>query len=235
MAHSPPFSGASRPSAASRKEAPLTPAPSGAIRSLEAADDILRQLGELDAIQARVSADCDARCRSIRADFNGRLFVDVAGERMAIADQRQKLQTELETFCATHRDELLADSGKKSVELNHGTIGWRSTPRGLAPIEGGDAAGNATILDAIVAHLARALEKFELFRKAIGTLRFFTLQVKFDRKALLAAADKNELSAAELKKCGFVVIDGVDQFFAKPRVAELASRPTTAVEPEGAD
>ena len=61
------------------------------------------------------------------------------------------------------------------------------------------------------------------------------MQVKFDRKALLAAADKNEITPAELKNCGFVVVDGVDQFYAKPRAAELASQPARTISPEGAD
>lgn len=225
-------SGRSRPSAASREEAPPC-LPDGAIQTLEAADFILRALGELDAIEAKVAAECDARCRSIRADFNSRLFVDLGGERVPIADQRQKLHAELERFCEAHRAELLADFGKKSRELNHGTIGWRSTPRGLAPIEGGDACGSAKVLDAIMAHLSRAIEKFELFRRALGTLRFFILQVKFDRKALLSAADKHEISDAELKKCGFLVVEGVDQFYAKPRAPALASQSARA--PEGVD
>lgn len=206
---------------------------------MEAADLILRALGELDAIEARVNSECDARCRSIRADFNGRLFIDGEdGERIAIADARQKLLADLESFCETHRAELLAETGKKSRELNHGTIGWRARPKSLAPTvnedgELGPNAGSATVLEAAYQHLCRALNAHKLFRKVSETLRFFKVQVSFDRAALLKAAENEEISEAELKKCGFVIAGGGDQFYVKPKAAELASQPSTA--PQGAD
>jgi phage host-nuclease inhibitor protein Gam len=203
---------------------PPTPPSGPAISSLDEADRTLAELGRLDALEAKASADCDRLIAQAKERCAAALVVEVDGVEVAIATRRDQLRDGLRVWADANRADLLED-GKKSRKLNHGEIGWRMQRDKLGAVPGGTIAGNATVLDQVIAHLQRACDRFKLF--AAGTLRFIKIQVSFDRTALLSAHARGEVSAKELKAAGYELVAGDDEFYATPAKVDLASQPTS--------
>lgn len=213
----------SRTPAASRQ--PATTANICACESPEAADSLLKEISDLDALEAKIGAECEAKCNAIRADYNAKLYLQIDGEEVSIADRRSALVSALEAFATANRLALLDTSGKKSVDLNHGTIGWRQQPGRLEPVDGLPNAGNPKILDKIHEALCATLKGLHMLGLGLGLASFIKCQISWNRKALLDGLENKQFSKADLKRIGFVAIEGDDKFYASPKKQDLSSHP----------
>ena len=214
----------SSPAASSHAAPQSAPSVEVAIASLEAADQVLAELGQLEAKQKELTAEYKAAEIKLKKEFEPRHKITRSGVEMTIADRMKQLRQALTEWANANRDRVLDDK-KKSRDLNHGTLGWKKTVRKLMPVAGGSESGNAGILEAIVGFLNKALESYSLFKA--GCLRFVKVQVHFDREALFAAHQKNELSDEELKTAGFDVTGGdADEFYFKQAKADVKSHAT---------
>lgn len=189
--------------------------------SIEAADLALSEIGRLDALEAKLKAECDRELNAVRAKWAGKMIVGVVGRDLQIVDRRAELSAAIEEWAEENKAELLGDRSKKSLDLNHGTIGWRSSAEKLVPLEGAPVTGNEMILEGIRRCLRKAAEAFRLFK--VGCLQFITFDVHFDKKALLAARQKEQISEKELTTVGFEIAPNEDRFFCKANAAKIES------------
>jgi hypothetical protein len=210
------------PSAASRGSSPK-PTPSvEAIPSLEAADFVLAELADLDATERELKAGCDQELTLVREKWAAQMTLVCDGEQITFADRRQSLVEALEVFATEKRDEIFGQE-KKSTALNHGEFGFKlSNPR-LESLEDGPPKSYGKALDAIVEKLTAALGRLKLLF-AGGDGQFLKVQLVLDRQALLAAAKKKTIGAAELRKAGLKYAPPADVFFVKPKAQEVASQ-----------
>jgi phage host-nuclease inhibitor protein Gam len=191
--------------------------------SLAEADLCLAEKGRIAALATQIKADCDAALAAVKETYAARLHVEIDGVAVSFAERLKALDAGLEAYADAHRAELLAGEAK-SRSLNHGVIGWRKSAPSLTPAEPkGAAGGNKKLLEKIVAFVAQKLARFDLF--SAGTSNFLRIKIEFDKPALLAAAQKQEIDRSELRKAGFLLDEGEDVFFAEPHSAPLASQP----------
>lgn len=222
-----------------KKPAKPTPAPTSApepvpavvISSFAEADKALQELGELQRLNDTVRADLNKVVREATETHEARLVVEVGEpkQKMAIGDRQKELFEGLETFAFKNKGLITAD-GQKSKNLNYGTIGFRLQPATLKPaLDDGPVAGNAKILDKVVALLMTALRKFTLF-KILPTGRAVSFKVMFNQSQLKAAFEQKELSKPELARAGFRYVNAWDKFYANPNTEVLTSHPSPAAE-----
>ncbi len=198
---------------------PPVPTPS----SRDEADTIVLELSRLDAIEARNKADCDRAVATQKALYSARNKTVVDDVEWAIADRRSSLERALESFADANRTELLEGKGK-SVKCNHGVYGWRKKPDRLEPVDDQTKAGRASLLDKLYAFCVEMLITFEGLSTA--ALQCVNPQITWDHKALLSAREKKRIDGDELRKIGFRVVEGEDEFYVKPSAVHLSSQST---------
>jgi len=207
--------------AAPAAKSPPVPIPT----SREAADELLHELGRLDAIEARNEADLKREVAALTRFYSARNRVIVGGLAVAIADRRVAIDVALEAYAQAHKDELISEK-KRSVKLNFGTLSWRKQSDGLEPVDGQSNAGRATLLDKLMEFIVEKLSTYpDLSEAAIQCLN---PQISWRRPELLHAAQAKRIDAVELRRIGFKVVEGEDHFNRKPNPVDLSSQPASA-------
>lgn len=94
--------------------------------SREAADDAFAQYAKADAQMAKITADIELQCAKVRERWAGRLS-ELSAERESAFDT-------LQSFATEHQEELFTK--KKSLEMAHGVIGFRTGTPKLKTLKG---------------------------------------------------------------------------------------------------
>ena len=100
--------------------------------------------------------------------------------------------------------------GRKSLELTHGTLGWRTGNPKLKLTRGSSWEAALTIVETI--------SKFA---------HFLRVKKEVNKEAILAAASQETISEAELKQIGVKVVQD-ESFFVEPKISEQEARETVA-------
>ena len=156
------------------------------LRSWEEADDVLRQLGTLEARIAQKNAALTEEVNRLRAT--------VEPDVQALELTKARLEKDLEQWCRRHRGDF---GGKRSRKLNFGTVGFRLVSK--LEVEDEDAAIGALEergVDGCVA-VKKSLVKPEVAKlagdvlKAIGATVVSTdaFQAKPDRERIELTAE----------------------------------------------
>lgn len=181
---------------------------------------MLAEIARLRALEKQVQAECDRELGLVREKFANQFTIVVDGQQVAIKDRCEQLETAVEDFATEHRETIL-EAGKKSVDINHGRIGWRNGQRKLVACGTPKAFGET--LDLLVAALRRTLKRFTLLF-AIGDAQFFNVQLTMNKEAMLIAFERDEISAAELKKVGLAVEEAGEKFYLTVKAQDIASQ-----------
>jgi phage host-nuclease inhibitor protein Gam len=193
--------------------------------SREAADELLLEMGRLNALQARNKADFEKELATLKQKYSARNTVDVDGKPMAIADRMIQFEVALAEYAEANKAELI-DEKKRSVKLNFGAIGWRKQPDGLEAVDGQSNAGRASLLDRLHEYGIEQMATFpDLSQPALACLN---VQITWRRDALLHAAQDKRVDAVELRRIGFKVVEGEDNLQLKPAPVDLSSQPATS-------
>lgn len=146
---------------------------------------------------------------------------------MKIADYIAERETDLEEFATSMRSEIFEDD-KKTLELNHGQIGFRlSNPSVelLPPAKGvKESAWQKTKAKVVVA-LLKALSTMRLGIKGLNS-RLISVKVEPNRSNALAAYKIEEVTDAQLAKIGLMYNAPVDRFFYDAKAESIASHPS---------
>lgn len=198
------------------------------IETLDGADMALQVMLDLDARKAKVDAELDQALARVRDSFADKYKIDDGqGNLVPMADVYLKAYEALRDWAEPNRDEILGDSGKKSIDLPHGTFGWKKDRDSVDEIK-------------LEEDEAKQLQDKGLLAKCfksvvalVGTLtaklgklpisNFINIKCTWDKSSILDAFNKGNVTAAQLEKQGLAVSRGIDQFFAKPKSEKRAN------------
>jgi len=184
-----------------------------AIRTIEEAEDALRLLGEFDALEASVKADCAKAIAAAKADAAAKLVHITAAGPVPLGDARAELESRLEKYASAHRAKLFPE--KKSRSLWNGIIGFRLSKPAIAPIDGEEADVLQTLRDAVMPALNAALNKVKLAKK-LPASSVLTVDVALNKAGLLQGVDQSRVNALQLETLGLQIVPAEDRFFATP-------------------
>ncbi|MEY9358985.1 phage host-nuclease inhibitor protein Gam [Bradyrhizobium yuanmingense] len=149
----------------------------------------------------------------IEADLNQAL----AGAKKTAEDlaapflkQAEDIYKGLHTYCAANRQQLLGNSGTKTVDFGTGTVKWRNNPPKVKITGGEDA-----VVELISLKKAEAVEKKDL-PTAASYGNFLRVKVEIDRDAML----KNPDLARTIP--GVSIPKGREMFEVEPFGAEIS-------------
>ena len=215
---------------------------------IESVDDLDRVLSELSRIQrvtVATRAKLDREIAALTVAAEKTLAVDTTwGGSLPFADWESALRAAAEKYCDKHRNELLPE-GRKSLKLNHGTIGWENEPEHLAAAEEFPDSGNDEFLNLFIRRLRELLVFLddyetdadhsisnELFAavgqvqaaaKKIGASRFVEIKMSWRKKDLLRAFVEAEIRKPMLARAGFDFVDVAEEFYIREGNGLLAS------------
>lgn len=210
--------------------APATDTPECVIESLEQLDGAMRELAQLDGMEATCKAELDKQIKTLNEAHAARLVTDIGGKAVKFADRRSILSDAIERYATAHRAELLP-AKKKSRELNHGEIGWKKSRDMVIPI-----AAPATteavpkpksILDTWVEKLLEQLHwvlgEWEPLK---GLTAYVRIKVETDEAGLITAYRDRKVSDAQMTALGYRFETGEEKFWCKPAAPKAASLET---------
>ena len=197
--------------------------PPARIQSRDQADEALRELGEMDRIEAAAVARCNQAIEPIRLECEGRLYREVDGVSVKFADRRVALQQDLEAFAVSNRKTLFDE--KKSIDLNHGTIGFRLSKPSIEVVEA-DEEGQASVWNGVKERIVKALIKaLCALRLGVGKVSAALINVSVapNKTAALARLKAQEVTEAQLEKIGLRYVPAEDRFFCEPKAELIGS------------
>ena len=149
--------------------------------SWAAADDALKKVGELTREIAKKDASATEKIEAAKA----RLKMDTA-EQLA---RKKALLHDLEAFAINNKSDLIEEAGKKTIQLNHGKLGFRKSTK-----------------IAVAKTVAAALELLNKSKKGKAYIR---IKEELDKEAMRKLDDK------QLEGFGMIRKES-DEFWCEP-------------------
>lgn len=157
--------------------------------SREAADEAFAVYAKADAQSAKITADIELQCAKIREKYAAKLA--------ELEEAKEKAFDTLQAFATENQDELF--SKKKSLEMAHGAIGFRTGMPRLKTLKGFTWASALQLVKEFLPSYLRQAEEIA-------------------KDKLLADRDLDEMPA-NMAKCGIHVVQD-ETFYVEPKKEE---------------
>lgn len=157
----------------------------------EQAEEAVRVITTLKIRERKLKSEMDAKLTEVKRRYE----TDLAG----LAEQITTAVESIHAWAERHPEDF---GGRKSLQMLHGVIGWRTTPPAIKPAKG----------FTWPAVLERLL--------GLGRLEFIRTKQEPNKEALLAARESEDLKAMYMQ----VIQD--DEFFVEPALTDSTSRET---------
>ena len=167
----------------------------------EAADEAFAKYAKADAESAKITADIELQCAKIREKYAGRLAELDAAKTVAFDT--------LQSFATENQTELF--SKKKSLDMAHGVIGFRTGTPKLKTLKGFTWASALQLVKEFLPSYVRKTE--EVAKDKLLADRDMEVKVK-------DGEDKVKLSH-EMARCGIQVVQD-ETFYVEPKKEETA-------------
>ena len=167
----------------------------------EAADEAFAKYAKADAESAKITADIELQCAKIREKYAGRLAELDAAKTVAFDT--------LQSFATENQAELF--SKKKSLDMAHGVIGFRTGTPKLKTLKGFTWASALQLVKEFLPSYVRKTE--EVAKDKLLADRDMEVKVK-------DGEDKVKLSH-EMARCGIQVVQD-ETFYVEPKKEETA-------------
>lgn len=156
----------------------------------EAADEALATYAKADAQAAKIAADIELQCVKIREKYADKL-AELEGQKSTAFDT-------LQAYASENKGELFTK--KKSLDMVHGTIGFRTGTPKLKTLKGFTWASALTLVKEFMSDFIRTSEEIA--------------------KDKLLADREAEGMAEKMEKCGIYVAQD-ETFFVEPKREEV--------------
>lgn len=188
------------------------------IETREQLEAALRQVGELDASLSIIEAECNKEISEVRAKHEARHVLKPGKQPLTIEALRDELKIKIESYCWANRDELLEGGKVKFSQLTHGKVGWRKKTDvfddSAAKQEGSTSFDLLAKLTAsVLTYVSNVASLF--IGKPIAS--FVQVKITWDNKAIKEAIAKKTIDADAAKSAGFVIVEGMDEFYCEPK------------------
>lgn len=167
----------------------------------EAADEAFAKYAKADAESAKITADIELQCAKIREKYAGRLAELDAAKTVAFDT--------LQSFATENQSELF--SKKKSLDMAHGVIGFRTGTPKLKTLKGFTWASALQLVKEFLPGYVRKTE--EVAKDKLLADRDMDVRVK-------DGAGEVKLSQ-EMTRCGIQVVQD-ETFYVEPKKEETA-------------
>lgn len=164
------------------------------IKTREELERITGQITALKTFEAQTKAVMDQRITEIRSEYEGQL-----GDA---AEEMETLVQSVRQWAEANQSEF---AGKKSLDLVHGVIGFRTGTPKLKTRKG-------WTWDKVLENLIPA-----------GRWDFIRTKKEVDKEAILAARDN--MTPADLRNLGVDIVQE-ESFYVEPKLTEVATRET---------
>lgn len=156
-----------------------------------AAESLAGKITTLKLKEAMLAAQLDGHIKDVRSNYEGHFAV--------IKDDITPMVDALHAWAEAHPEEF---NGKKSTDLLHAIVGWRTNPPSLKPLKGFT--------------WAAVLERI----KNLGRIDFIRTKEELNKEAILANRDEENLKSI------YVQVLQEDEFFVDPKITTPDSRET---------
>lgn len=183
-----------------------------AIQSRAQADEALREIGELKGRGAELQQRCDRAVAVVLDHWAQRMTVRVDGADVPFGDRIRELEADLEAFVLRNVAALF-EAGKKSIDLNHGTLGVRPSQPAVIPLEGmTESQALEKLSGAFMTRIRKLLTSARLgFGKANDSV--LRLKAEINRSGILARYRERAITDQQLAKAGLRIRPATDVFF----------------------
>lgn len=211
-----------RPAEPAAAATPPSPAalPPLAIQSRAQADLALREIGEINALEASLKKRCDAAINAVVTHWAPKMVVRVGDADMPFKERREALEQDLKAFVLATHQELFGE-GKKSIELNHGTLGMCPSQPAVLTLEG--VTENQALERISGAFMTRIRKLLQSARLGFGKANAFVLRLKaeLDKRGILTKYKEGAITDAQLAKVGLRVRASEDAFYYEANEAQV--------------
>ncbi|MES2791994.1 MAG: host-nuclease inhibitor Gam family protein [Planctomycetota bacterium] len=188
-----------------------------AIESTEELDAALAVVGDFDAAVAVANANLDQAIAAVRTEHEVHFKQALeSGEAVPIVELRENLVGLIGRYCDKHRKTLL-QGDKKSVDLNHGVIGWRKKRDAVVDLVVTEDDKAKGLLAKAYSLLVAAAAVLKLVLGKLPISNFLKVEVKWDKPQILKAFKEKKVTALALSKQGLEVQLGADEFYCEPK------------------
>ena len=163
----------------------------------EAADEAFAKYAKAEAQSAKITAEIELQCAKIREKY--------AAQLSALAVEKEESFSVLQAFAQENKQELFTK--KKSLEMAHGIIGFRTGTPKLKTIKGFTWASVLELLKEFLPDYVRKTEEPAKDR------------LLADRDAELEIGGQKVTMADRMAKCG-VRVDQEEAFYVEPKSEE---------------
>lgn len=168
--------------------------------SREAADEAFATYAKSDAQIQKIQAEIELQCAKVREKYADKLS--------CLGDEREKAFDVLQSFATEHQSELFMK--KKSLEMAHGTIGFRTGTPKLKTLKGFTW---ASALQLVKEFLPRYIRTTEEIAKD---------KLLADRDEELNTPDGSIRMTEGMMRCGIQVVQD-ETFYVEPKKEEALS------------
>ena len=168
------------------------------------AEEAFASYAKADAQQAKITAEIELACAKIREKHQDQLA--------ALQQTKDEAFERLQTYAVENQSELFAK--RKSLEMTHGVIGFRTGQPKLKMMRGFTWASSLALVKALLPDYIRTTEEVAKDR----------LLADRDLKILKAGEPKENCRplSQEMTRCGILVVQE-ESFFVEPKREEVAS------------
>lgn len=188
-----------------------------AIQSFEQLDLTMKEWAEIDSKEAALNLELKTKVNDLKLEYQKKMVVIVDGKEMTFEARRTELKAQIKAYSEPNKPQLLID-GKKSRELTHGTLSWRSQALHLVDTDAVKAGSVASaFIDSALSLVRVCLRKTKvaLFPGLVAT-DVVTVTVTWNNTLLFERFKSKDITLEQLKAAGFDVAGGTDSFSAKP-------------------
>lgn len=189
------------------------------LQTLADVDAALHELGWCRQQTAEVEARTQATVDRLKAEAQQRLEVEIEDEAVFIAERTAALEAALVTWCGAKLAGHLAETGKQSLTLAHGTIGTRSLPDAVV-------CDDKAVLAAVKKRGGLVGLIDTLLETALGAITLanvIKLKPEVSKTAAKAAWAKSARHQQTLKSLGVVVETDRSSWVIEPAAIEVAA------------
>lgn len=204
-------------------------APASTVREIESREDLdaaLAALVELDTQESQALAELELKLTEVRESFEDRFLVTLdQAENQPIDTVRTDLMLSIERYCQAHKEVLLLGLNKKSMDLTHGTIGWRAGKDQINELKQTEKQKANGVLAYAFTLALTALNGIKKIFSKVLLADVVRIDVTWDKQKILKSVDEGLITPSQLKKAGLEIVKGVDKFYVKAKSEAVDPKP----------
>jgi hypothetical protein len=185
------------------------------IKTIDDVKSAMHELSWLDHERERRDALCQQEIDALRKRQADRYIIEVDGCLMPLTERRALVNEKVEAWAEKDLPALLPED-KKSLELAHGTLGYRQQPLRVTFAEGMDEQKVLDKIDKKTSFREYLVGLFDRLLSKTALSVLITIAPKLSMSSITKAYKESRIDKPTLKQIGLIVIEARDELYIKP-------------------